>query len=138
MCLPWIYPPLTGWVSAWPKPTKCSWPNYGFLFGQNLQKGLAKNRLEVLSVIYPYITLADGTEIVYTNVFEEDGLQKVEVHFERPTENGFDTARCQLPSYKWIIRDGFTDEEMKIFDQFMHSNAHLFYKYGANGGLKIA
>lgn len=65
-------------------------------------------------MIYPYITLADGTEIVYTNVFEEDGLQKVEVHFERPTENGFDTARCQLPSYKWIIRDGFTDEEMKF------------------------
>ena len=31
-------------------------------------------------MIYPYITLADGTEIVYTNVFEEDGLQKVEVH----------------------------------------------------------
>ena len=84
-------------------------------------------------MVYPYMTLADGTEIVYTNVFEEDGIKKVEVHFERPTEKGFDTARCQLPSYTWLIR-----EEMKMLDEFMHSNAHLFYKYGANGGLKIA
>ena len=52
-------------------------------------------------MVYPYMTLADGTEIVYTNVFEEDGIKKVEVHFERPTEKGFDTARCQLPSYTW-------------------------------------
>lgn len=88
-------------------------------------------------MVYPYMTLADGTEIVYTNVFEEDGIKKVEVHFERPTENGFDTARCQLPSYTWLIREGFSDEEMKLFGEFMHSNAHLFYKYGANGGLKM-
>ncbi len=39
------------------------------------------------------MALADGTEIVHTQVFEEDSIQKVEVHFERPTENGFDTAR---------------------------------------------
>ena len=47
-------------------------------------------------MVYPYMTLADGTEIVYTNVFEEDGIKKVEVHFERPTEKGFDTARCHI------------------------------------------
>jgi hypothetical protein len=44
-------------------------------------------------MVYPYMTLADNTEIVHTQVFEEDGIQKVEVHFERPTDNGFDTAR---------------------------------------------
>ena len=77
-------------------------------------------------MIYPYITLADGTEIVHTHVFEEDGLQKVEVHFARPKEGGFDTARCQLPNYKWLITDGFTDADMEVFDQLVHSNAHLF------------
>jgi hypothetical protein len=90
------------------------------------------------TMIYPYMKLADNTEIVHTQVFEEEGVQKVEVHFERPTEDGFDTARCQLPSYKWLIREGFTNEEMKFFDEFMHNNAHLFYKYGANGGVQIA
>ncbi|MGM9570545.1 MAG: nucleotidyltransferase domain-containing protein [Phascolarctobacterium sp.] len=88
-------------------------------------------------MIYPYITLADGTEIVHTNVFEEDGLKKVEVHFERSKEGGFDTARCQLPNYKWLIIDGFTDAEIEVLDQFVRSNAQLFYRYGANGGVKI-
>jgi len=89
-------------------------------------------------VIYPYMTLADGTEISHTHVFEEEGVQKVEVHFERPTQQGFDTARCQLPSYTWLIQEGFSEAEINLFDQIMHSNAHLFYKYGANGGLQIA
>lgn len=89
-------------------------------------------------MIYPYMTLADGTEIVHTQVFEENDEKKVEVHFERPTKDGFDSARCQLPSYTWLIREGFTDEEMKMFEELMHSNAHLFYKYGASGGVQIA
>ncbi len=89
-------------------------------------------------MIYPYMTLADGTEIVHTQVFEENNIQKVEVHFERPTKDGFDTARCQLPSYTWLIREGFSEKELDMFDQFMHSNAHLFYKYGNNGGIQIA
>ncbi|MCM1155956.1 MAG: hypothetical protein NC392_11430 [Roseburia sp.] len=89
-------------------------------------------------MVYPYITLADGTEIVHTQIFEEDGISKVEVHFERPTEEGFDTARCQLPSYTWMTRKGFSEGEMELFEQMVRSNAHLFYKYGANGGVQIA
>lgn len=27
------------------------------------------------------------------------------VHFERPTEQGFDPARCELPEYKWIFKE---------------------------------
>ena len=69
-----------------------------------------------------------------TYVFGVYGLKKVGVHFERPKENGFDTARCQLPSYKLIIRDGFTDEEIKLFDQLVRGNAHLFYIYGGKKG----
>lgn len=83
-------------------------------------------------MIYPYMTFADRTEIVYTNVFDEDGEKRVEAHFERPTKDGFDMARCQLSSYTGIIREGFSDEEMKMVDQFMHSNAHLLYKYAIN------
>lgn len=89
-------------------------------------------------MVYPYMKLADGTEIVHTQVFEEDGIQKVEIHFERATENGFDSARCQLPSYTWLFAEGFSADEMKFFDQLVHSNAHLFYKYGTSGGIQIA
>lgn len=49
-------------------------------------------------MMYPYMTLADGTEIVHSQVIEENGKKKVIVNFERPTEDGFDSARCELPA----------------------------------------
>ncbi len=52
-------------------------------------------------MMYPYITLADETEITHSHIIEENDVKKVEVHFERATEHGFDTARCILPSYTW-------------------------------------
>lgn len=39
------------------------------------------------------------------------------VHFERPTEQGFDPAPCELPEYKWIF------EEKK--SMFMQSNKNI-------------
>jgi len=88
--------------------------------------------------MYPYMKLADETEIVHSHLIEEDGVQKVLVNFERPTENGFDSARCELPSYRWIMNEGYSKQELLQFNQFLCDNAHLFYKYAATGGIKIA
>jgi len=82
--------------------------------------------------------LADETEITHSQLLEKDGKEFVEVHFERPTEDGFDAARCSLPEYHWIKRTGYSDEEIEKFDEFLHCNAHLLFKYAANGGIKIA
>lgn len=91
------------------------------------------------AMMYPYMTLSDETEIVHSQVIEEEeGKQKVIVHFERPTEDGFDSARCELPEYKWILREGYSDEEIAMFEQLLRSNAHLLYKYAINGGIQIA
>lgn len=68
----------------------------------------------------------------------ENGEKRVEAHFERPTDNEFDTARCSLPSYTWIKRDGFTDEEISKFEVFLSSNVHLLFKYAETGGINIA
>ena len=84
------------------------------------------------------MTLADETEIVHSQIIEEDGKQKVIVHFERPTEDGFDSARCELPGYKWILKQGYSDEEIAFFEQLLHNNAHLLYRYAENGGIRIA
>lgn len=89
-------------------------------------------------MMYPYIVLADETEITHSHIIEENNVQYVEVHFERPTETGFDIARCTLPTYAWIKREGFTDQEIEKFERFLHSNAHLLYKYAVAGGIKIA
>ena len=89
-------------------------------------------------MMYPYMTLQDGTEIVHSHILEENNEKKIEVHFERPTDSGFDTARCELPSYKWLKQDGFLDSEIIFFEEFLRNNAHLLFKYAENGGIKIA
>ena len=89
-------------------------------------------------MMYPYITLADETEILHSHILEVDGVTNVEVHFERPTEEGFDMARCVLPDYSWTVREGFSDEEIATFEQFLMRNAHLLYKYARSGGVQIA
>ena len=88
-------------------------------------------------MMYPYMTLADETEIVHSQIIEKDGKRKVIVNFERPTENGFDSARCELPDYKWAEREGYSDEEIAMFEKLLHTNAHLLYKYAENGGIQI-
>ena len=89
-------------------------------------------------MMYPYMTLGDGTEIVHSQIIEENGLQKVIVHFERPTEEGFDDARCELPEYKWTEKHGFSEDEIGFFEKLLESNSHLLYKYAMNGGIHIA
>ena len=89
-------------------------------------------------MMYPYMVLSDETEIMHSQISEKDGTQQVEVHFERPTDKGFDLARCVLPTYAWIKREGFNDKEIDKFERFLHNNAHLLYKYAASGGIKIA
>ena len=89
-------------------------------------------------MMYPYMTLADETEIVHSQIIEKDCIKKVIVNFELPTENGFDSARCELPNYKWTERIGYSDEEISMFEKLLHSNAHLLYRYAANGGIQIA
>lgn len=89
-------------------------------------------------MMYPYIVLSDETEITHSQIIEEDGLQKVEVHFERPTENGFDSARCVLPTYQWKFHEGFSETEMEFFNEFLQHNAHLLYRYAEQGGIHCA
>ncbi len=89
-------------------------------------------------MMYHYMTLADETEIVHSHIIEENGVKKVIVNFERPTENGFDSARCELPDYKWTEKEGFSESEIEMFEELLHSNAHLFYKYAESGGIHIA
>ena len=104
----------------------------------NIRKITAIVQEEVNALMYPYIILNDETEISHSHVINKNGQNEIEVHFERPAENGFDTARCALPSYVWIIREGFSEDELQDFIHFLKSNAHLLFKYAASGGIQVA
>lgn len=89
-------------------------------------------------MMYPYMTLADDTEIVHSQIIEKNGIKKVIVNFERPTDDGFDSARCELPEYIWTEKEGYSDDEITFFEELLRNNAHLLYKYAENGGIQIA
>ena len=42
-------------------------------------------------MMYPYMTLSDETEIVHSQIVEKNGVDTILVHFERPTDDGFDS-----------------------------------------------
>lgn len=87
-------------------------------------------------MMYPYMKLPDDTEIVHSELLDGN---KVFVHFERPTENGFDSVRFELPSYDKVSWEGnYTEEELKDFVELLRHHAHLIYKYAAEGGVNIA
>lgn len=92
-----------------------------------------------MSMMYPYLTFDDGTEVVHSDLVTEGGVDSVFVHFERPSNDGFDSARCKLPDYSWTMWEGsFSEEELNAFEVFMRNNAHLLYRFAREGGLKIA
>lgn len=88
--------------------------------------------------MYPYVKFEDETEVTFSQIVEKEQKEVIEVHFERPTQDGFDVARCELPDYKWIIKEGYSEEEIKKFEEFLVHNVHLFYKYAKEGGIRIA
>lgn len=91
-------------------------------------------------MMYPYCKYADETEVVFSHIMKnENGEEIVHVHFERPTEKGFDTVVFELPSYNIINKDGdYSDKEIEEFKEIVERGAHLFFKYAREGGLKFA
>ena len=90
-------------------------------------------------MMYPYIEFDDGLVVVHSGIVTEDGVDKVYVHFERPSADGFDSARCVLPSYEWVAWEGdFSAEDRTRFDRFLKDNAALLYRYARQGGLQVA
>lgn len=90
-------------------------------------------------MLHPYLTFADGTMVLHSDLKPDDNGGRVIVQFERPTPDGFDSVRFELPTYDMTPWEGsFTDEELASFKSFLANNAHLLYEYAAQGGLRIA
>lgn len=88
-------------------------------------------------MIYPYMTLPDGTEITHTEILNNNGKEQVKIYIETPIETGFKSAECLLPDYEWK-NDGYSDEEMAYFKDFVERAAHLFFKFARGGGFENA
>lgn len=87
-------------------------------------------------MIYPFMTLNDGTEIVHSEM-KDDG--RVKVHIEKPdAEKCFLSADCWLPEYKWDNISGFDPETIAYLQDYIASVAHLIIEFSKDGGFQNA
>ena len=91
-------------------------------------------------MMYPYVKYSDNTEVMFSDIYlDNDEKECIDVHFERPTKNGFDSVRIKLPTYEVTIWEGkYTEEEIEFFKKIVENSSDLFYKYAKEGGLKFA
>ena len=87
-------------------------------------------------MMYPFMTLDDGTEIVHSEM-REDGT--VKVYIEKPDEkDGFHNATCILPAYEVKDIFGFTETDMSRYMEVIKSTAHLIIEFSRKGGFENA
>lgn len=89
-------------------------------------------------MLYPFMTLSDGTEIVHSESITEGGREKVRVVVERPVDYGFKSAVCWLPDYRWEAVEGFTEEEISELRELIQSLAHIIFELARDGGFEHA
>ena len=87
-------------------------------------------------MMYPFMTLDDGTEIVHSET-QKDG--RVKVYIEKPDEKDcFHHATCWLPGYQWEDVYGFSEAEMSRYTDVVESTAHLILRFAEEGGVEYA
>ena len=87
-------------------------------------------------MLYPFMTLNDGTEIVHSETIETAGKEKVEVRIEKPVYGCFHSATCWLPEYKWENIDGFSPGDIQYFQELLESVAHIILQLAREGGIE--
>lgn len=87
-------------------------------------------------MMYPFLTLDDGTEIVHSEMQPNDC---VKVYIEKPNEKDcFHCATCYLPAYQWEDVSGFSPNEIKQYQEILESTAHLIMEFSKMGGFNYA
>ena len=74
-------------------------------------------------MMYPFMTLDDETEIVYSDK-REDGT--IKVYVETPDEkDGFHNMTCYLPTYKVEDVNGYSEKQVENYMKIIKSMKRL-------------
>lgn len=81
-------------------------------------------------MMYPFMTLNDETEIVYSDR-KEDGT--VKIYLETPDEkDGFHNMTCYLPSFEIKEVNGYSIKQVEAFMEIVRSKENLIMEAIAN------
>ena len=84
---------------------------------------------------HSYVVFPDETEVTYSDM---DRKGNVRIRIETPTDGGFKSYSCILPSYEVMESTGYSEPELKKMKEFLYNNAHLILEYAAAGGFENA
>lgn len=87
-------------------------------------------------MMYPFLTLNDGTEIVHSDM-AADG--SVKVYIEKPDERDcFHHVTCYLPQGTWTDNFGFSGKELAYLKEVVDSSTNIILEFAADGGFENA
>lgn len=86
-------------------------------------------------MMYPFMTLNDNTEIVHSETMNFNGKERVKVYIETPTEKGFKSAVCWLPSYQWEDVEGYSFLEKEYLFGLIWSMKDIIINLAKEGGI---
>ena len=89
-------------------------------------------------MLFPFLTLNDGTEIVHSELIHKDDHDQVKVVIEKPVDGGFNSAVCWLPDYKWENIIGFSPDEINDLKELLSSISHVIIELAGDGGFEHA
>lgn len=85
---------------------------------------------------YPFLTLNDNTKIIHSEVLEKNGGEQVEVRIKKAVNGKMLSASCWLPDYRWENIVGFSEIEIKYFQGYLETIAHIIMQLAREGGFE--
>ena len=87
-------------------------------------------------MMYPFLTLDDETEIVHSDLLENN---EVKVYVEKSdAKDCFHHMTCYIPSYRLEDVSGFNESEVSKYLEVIKSTAHLIMEFSKGGGFEYA
>ncbi|MEG0900363.1 MAG: hypothetical protein RSF40_11725 [Oscillospiraceae bacterium] len=86
-----------------------------------------------------YYSTINSVVLTFSNILEENGIDVVNVRFERPNDKGFDFAQGKIPHFIFNQTCGFTEDELLQFEKYLRNNSSLIWELAKEkGGEQIA
>ena len=84
----------------------------------------------------PFLTLNDNTKIIHSEALEKNGGEQVEVCIKKAVDGKIRSASCWLPDYRWENIVGFSEIEIKYFQGYLETIAHIIMQLAREGGFE--
>lgn len=81
-----------------------------------------------------YYSTIDNVVLTFGNITEENGVEVINVRFERPNEKGFDYAEGKIPHFMFNKICGFTEDEILGFEKYLRNNSSLIWDIAREKG----